>query len=45
MPIKKLTMLKRLLDINNSRRGFIPSNSGKPCLEFITSEADRKSVV
>lgn len=39
MPIKKLTMLKRLLDINNSRRGFIPSNSGKPCLEFITREA------
>ena len=38
MPIKRITMLKRLLDINNSRQGLIPSNVGKPCLELITRE-------
>ena len=38
MPIKRLTMLKRLLDVNNIRCGIIPSNAGKPCLELITRE-------
>ena len=38
MPIKRITMLKRLLDINNSREGLIPPNSGKPCLELITRQ-------
>ena len=38
MPIKRITMLKRLLDINNSRTGLIPPNTGKPCFEFVSDE-------
>ncbi len=40
MPIKRITMLKRLLDLSNSRRGFIPPNAGKPCLEYILRDSD-----
>lgn len=39
MPIKRITMLTRLLDITNSRCGIIPPNTGKPCLEFIKRES------
>ena len=38
MPIKRITMLKRLLDINNSRHGIIPQNVGKPQVKFIHNE-------
>ena len=38
MPIKKLTMLRRLLDITVPRRGMIPPNAGKPCLEYVARE-------
>ncbi len=33
MPIKRITMLKRLLDINNSRHGLVPPNFGKPSID------------
>ncbi len=39
MPIKRITMLGRLLDVNTSRRGMLPPNAGKPCLEFVTRES------
>ena len=38
MPIKRITMLRRLLDINNSRTGLIPPNTGKPCFEFVSDK-------
>jgi len=38
MPMKRITMLKRLLDINNSRSGFVPPNMGKPSLECVSDE-------
>lgn len=38
MPIKRLTMLTRLLDVTNSRYGILPPTVGKPCLEFISRE-------
>ena len=34
MPIKRITMFKRLLDINTSRQGLIPPNLGKPSLDL-----------
>lgn len=34
MPIKRITMFKRLLDINNSRQGLIPPSFGKPSLDL-----------
>lgn len=40
MPIKRITMLKRLLDVSNSRRGFIPPNAGKPCLEYVSKSSE-----
>ena len=39
MPIKRMTMLGRLLDVNNSRRGILPPNAGKPCFEFVRRES------
>ena len=38
MPLKRITMFKRLLDISSSRKGFLPPNAGKPCLEFISKD-------
>lgn len=38
MPMKRITMFKRLLDINSSRTGLIPPNAGKPCFEFSSNE-------
>ena len=40
MPIKRITMIKRLLDITNSRRGILPPNTGKPCFEYVASAQD-----
>ena len=39
MPMKRITMLKRLLDIGNTRSGLLPPNTGKPCLEFVSRES------
>ena len=33
MPMKRMTMLSRLLDINHSRKGILPLTLGKPCLD------------
>ena len=33
MGLKSLTMLGRILDINNSREGYLPSNVGKPVFD------------
>lgn len=33
MPMKRMTMLSRLLDVNHSRKGFVPLTLGKPCLD------------
>lgn len=38
MPIKRITMLTRLLDISNSRSGLLPPTAGKPCLQFVARE-------
>lgn len=43
MPLKKITMLTRLLDINNSRRGILPPTAGKPCFEYGSSLTDMPS--
>ncbi len=43
MPIKRLTMLTRLLDINNSRRGMIMPNAGKPCFDFVACRCDNET--
>lgn len=40
MPMKKITMLTRLLDINNSRRGMLPPNDGKPLFEPVSHITD-----
>lgn len=40
MPIKRMTMLGRLLDVNNSRRGILSPNAGKPCFEFVRRESE-----
>ncbi len=36
VPLKRITMFKRLLDITNVRKGILPPNVGKPCLEFVS---------
>lgn len=38
MPMKRITMLKRLLDVGNVRQGMLPPNTGKPCLDFVLKE-------
>ena len=38
MPIKRITMLSRMLDITNSRQGILPPTVGKPCLEFVARD-------
>ena len=38
MPLKRITMIRRLLDITNVRRGILPPNAGKPCLEFVSRD-------
>lgn len=43
MPIKKITMLTRLLDINTSRHGILPPAQGKPCFEYGTRLTDMPS--
>ncbi len=43
MPLKKITMLTRLLDINNSRRGILPATAGKPCFEYGSALTDMPS--
>ncbi|MGM9631789.1 MAG: serine hydrolase domain-containing protein [Eubacteriales bacterium] len=37
--MKRITMLTRLLDISNSRRGMLPPTAGKPCLDFVARES------
>ena len=38
MPIKRITMLSRMLDITNSRQGILSPTVGKPCLEFVARD-------
>lgn len=38
MPIKRITMLSRMLDITNSRKGILSPTVGKPCLEFVARD-------
>ena len=33
MGLKSLTMLGRILDVKNCRKGYLPSNVGKPCFD------------
>lgn len=39
MGLKSLTMLGRILDIKNSRKGFLAPNVGKPCFEYIAQKS------
>ena len=41
MPIKRITMISRLLDLTNSRQGILPPTVGKPCLEFVARDVTK----
>ena len=45
MPIKRLTMFKRLLDVTNSRAGILPPNAGKPLFYCSMNESKMPSAV